>query len=97
MFHLHPTTPRAARRAGGVLARALVAAGLAIGVAACSTREQPIGTGNGGLTQVLLTDAPFPYDSIAHVSIFVESIEASPSADTTPANTNCRLPYRLCP
>ncbi|HWJ23436.1 MAG TPA: DUF4382 domain-containing protein [Gemmatimonadaceae bacterium] len=74
----------AARRVAGALSAVLAVAGTAA-VVACS--DTPAGTTSGkGTTEVLLTDAPFPYDSIAHVSIFVERIEASPSSDTTPAN-----------
>lgn len=78
---------RPARTVAGALAGVLAAAGIAAGVAACndSPADPPV---RPGTTQVLLTDAPFPYDSIAHVSIFVERIDASPSSDTTPANTN---------
>jgi len=35
------------------------------------------------LAQVLLTDAPFPYDSVASVNIYVDRIEANTSADTS--------------
>jgi hypothetical protein len=75
---------RAARRVAGALTAVLAVAGTAA-VVDCSDTTAGTTTGKG-TTQVLLTDAPFPYDSIAHVSIFVEHIEASPSSDTTPAN-----------
>ena len=35
------------------------------------------------LSRILLTDAPFPYDSVSAVEIFIESIAASESSDTT--------------
>ena len=35
------------------------------------------------LTRVLLTDAPFPYDSVASVTLHVVRIEANTLADTT--------------
>ena len=35
------------------------------------------------LARVLLTDAPFPYDSIASVNLYVVRIEASAQLDTT--------------
>lgn len=36
-----------------------------------------------GETSVLLTDAPFPYDSVMRVDVYIERIEASTSTDTT--------------
>src|SRR5438034_8104069 len=33
--------------------------------------------------RVLLTDAPFPYDSVASVNVYVASIDASGDVDTT--------------
>src|SRR5262245_29319311 len=38
---------------------------------------------SSGRTRVLLTDAPFPYDSVASVNIYVSRIEASATFDTT--------------
>jgi hypothetical protein len=38
--------------------------------------------GNGE-TAVLLTDAPFPYDSVTRVDVYIERIDASTSTDTT--------------
>src|SRR5207302_2004662 len=35
------------------------------------------------LARVLLTDAPFPYDSVARVNVYVASIDASSDLDTT--------------
>jgi hypothetical protein len=35
------------------------------------------------LARVLLTDAPFPYDSVASVNVFIVRIEASAGSDTT--------------
>jgi hypothetical protein len=44
-------------------------------------------TSTGGRTAtILLTDAPFPYDSIARVDVYVESIAASTSTDTLDGN-----------
>ena len=41
-------------------------------------------TGNGKpVARVLLTDAPFPYDSVQHVNIYVDRIEANTSPDTS--------------
>ena len=39
--------------------------------------------GNGLRTQILLTDAPFPYDSVARVDLYIVSIAASVGTDTT--------------
>ena len=38
---------------------------------------------DGARTRVLLTDAPFPYDSVASVDVYVVRIEASAAFDTT--------------
>lgn len=59
----------------------LVAAAL-VASAACY-EEDVTGTLNGAATNVLLTDAPFPFDSVASVNIYVVSIAASTSSDTT--------------
>ena len=58
----------------------IVAAALLAGTACY---EEDI-TGNtlGVTTNVLLTDAPFPFDSVASVNIYVVSIAASTSTDT---------------
>ncbi len=36
-----------------------------------------------GLTRILLTDAPFPFDQVSRVDVFVVSVAATTSADTT--------------
>jgi len=54
---------------------ALLAAALLIG---CSTQT---GTATGQ-TRVLLTDAPFPYDQISRVDVYIERISASGTVDT---------------
>jgi hypothetical protein len=60
-------------------------------VAACSEPTPPIDeiefTG-GGPTTFRLTDAPFPYDRVARVDIFVVRVTASWAADTTAAASN---------
>lgn len=50
-------------------------------------------TGPGGrepfgapFTTVEITDAPFPYDSVARVDLYIVSIQASPSPDTSDLN-----------
>lgn len=55
---------------------ALLAAALLTG---CSTQT---GTGQTGATQVLLTDAPFPYDQVSRVDVYIERISASGTVDT---------------
>jgi uncharacterized protein YjdB len=36
----------------------------------------------GATTRILITDAPFPYDSVAHVEVYVAAVQAYASADT---------------
>lgn len=56
----------------------------ALGFGACYNEDSlPLGPKPGLRTQILLTDAPFPYDSVARVDLFIESIAASTSVDTT--------------
>ncbi|HEU4563890.1 MAG TPA: DUF4382 domain-containing protein [Gemmatimonadaceae bacterium] len=66
---------------------ALALAGLAAGaltLAACSDDRSPTAGGTGS-TRVLLTDAPFPYDSVERVDVYVVSIAASAALDTSGA------------
>ena len=42
-----------------------------------------IGPGTKPIAKVLLTDAPFPYDSVASVNVYVVSVAASTDPDTT--------------
>src|SRR5438309_7746824 len=60
----------------------LVGAALVTAAGACYKDDS---TGNHGkpMAKVLLTDAPFPYDSVASVNVYVVRIEASTGADTT--------------
>ena len=51
---------------------------VALAAAACSDIS-----GGGGRTQVLLTDSPFPYDSIEAVNVYVARIEVSTTSDTS--------------
>ncbi len=44
--------------------------------------DDPGAPNENGLTRVLLTDAPFPYDSVASVDVYVSRIEASAAFDT---------------
>src|SRR5438105_12676705 len=62
----------------------IVAAALIAGTEACY-KDDSTGTGNHGkpMAKVLLTDAPFPFDSVASVTVYVVRIEASTATDTT--------------
>lgn len=60
-----------------VAAVALLAATLLIG---CST--QTVTATGQSATQVLLTDAPFPYDQVSRVDVYIERISASGTVDT---------------
>jgi Domain of unknown function (DUF4382) len=53
-------------------------------VAACGTDH--MGTSAGG-TPVLLTDAPFPFDLVSRVDVYIVRVEATNDADTTAAQT----------
>lgn len=67
-----------------ILPLVAVAALLAGGGGGCyqdDTTASPTANGKP-LAKVLLTDAPFPYDSVASVNIYVVSISASTSPDT---------------
>ena len=59
----------------------LALAGLA-GLAACGDGGLP-GPARTAGTRILLTDAPFPYDSIAQVNLHIERLEASVAQDST--------------
>src|SRR5438552_1328197 len=53
-------------------------------VAASCYKDDTTSPRNGkSLARVLLTDAPFPYDSVARVNVYVASIDASSDLDTT--------------
>lgn len=63
-------------------ARFIFAAGLVTGVA-CYEDDSPTGRGPQHPTRVLLTDAPFPFDSVQSVNIYIVSIQATVSLDTS--------------
>jgi len=63
-----------------------VAALLAVAASACFDSGTPTSGGNGR-TQVYLTDDPFPYDTVERVDLFIRSIEASATLDTTNGNS----------
>ncbi len=54
-----------------------------ISAAACYEDDAPLSHQTGLRTQIMLTDAPFPYDSVARVDIYIASIAASTGTDTT--------------
>jgi hypothetical protein len=64
---------------------ALLVGAALVTVAAACYKDDSTGTVNHGkpMAKVLLTDAPFPYDSVAGVNVYVVRIEASTGADTT--------------
>jgi hypothetical protein len=59
-----------------------IVAALLLAGTACY-EEDITGNLNGATTTILLTDAPFPFDSVASVNIYVVSIAASTSSDTS--------------
>jgi hypothetical protein len=61
--------------------RALVLTGLLVCALSCGGVTDA--TTNTGTTSTLLTDAPFPYDRVARVDLYVVSVSASLSADTS--------------
>src|SRR5678815_72603 len=60
-----------------------LAGGLILGSVTCGgdTGVAP-GDNNTGSTRTLLTDAPFPYDRVARVDLYVVSVSGSLSPDT---------------
>jgi hypothetical protein len=57
--------------------------GAAVALAACMTSETGPSGPADGKTTVFLTDAPFPFDRIARVDIYIDEIALSPQADTS--------------
>src|SRR5438067_1010556 len=62
-------------------------AALAVPLATCDTRATDPATNEPatGESRILLTDAPFPYYRVARVDLFVVSVSASLSSDTSAA------------
>ena len=57
---------------------------LGIGViAACTQHSVTTNNSKAGPTQVFLIDAPFPYDQVARVDVYIVRVAAGTSADTT--------------
>jgi hypothetical protein len=63
-----------------LLSAALLAAGV---VAACYQNDAVGPLGDKTVARVLLTDAPFPFDSVAHVNVYVVRVDATTNPDTT--------------
>lgn len=60
----------------------VAAAGLAVATACYQT--DALGPANRPpVTRVLLTDSPFPFDSVAHVNVYVVRVDATTNPDTT--------------
>jgi len=63
-------------------------AALIVLLVACACSDQPgQAPEDGPRTRVLLTDAPFPYERVARVDLYVVSVSGSLSADTSSAGT----------
>src|SRR5438034_1086790 len=52
-------------------------------IAACSQHNVTTNTTKPGPIQVFLIDAPFPYDQVARVDVYIVRVAAGTSADTT--------------
>jgi hypothetical protein len=64
--------------------KTLLATVAVVALAACS--EKPTSaSGSTGMIRILLTDAPFPYDQVARVDVYIVRVAASVSADTAGA------------
>jgi hypothetical protein len=59
---------------------------LLVSLVACSDRSSPDPIGEN-TTRVLLTDAPFPFDRVERVELYVVSVSGSLSADTSAAGS----------
>lgn len=73
------------------LASSLLVCASALTLAACDnpgTATAGIAGGNNGKTRTLLTDAPFPFDRVARVDVYVVSISGSVAADTSAGNAD---------
>jgi hypothetical protein len=67
------------------MTRAFFVRALVVGLAAACYQADDLSAplDETARTRVLLTDAPFPYDSVASVNVYVARIEASATFDTT--------------
>jgi len=55
--------------------------GIAV-IAACSQHNGTTNTTKAGPTQVFLIDAPFPYDQVARVDVYIVRVAAGTNPDT---------------
>jgi len=53
-----------------------------VSIAACSGHAVSTSTSTAGTTKALLIDAPFPYDQVARVDVYIVSVAASSNPDT---------------
>ena len=60
-----------------------LASALLLGALACSSDSDEPTTPVTGVTRTLITDAPFPFDRVARVDLYVVSVSASLSTDTS--------------
>ena len=69
---------------------------LGIGViAACTQHTVTTNSTKAGPTQVFLIDAPFPYDQVARVDVYIVRVAAGTSADTTDADPGVHTGHQL--
>ncbi|MGI8498328.1 MAG: hypothetical protein ACR2OG_12180 [Gemmatimonadaceae bacterium] len=66
-----------------LLALRRAAAALVLITVACSDGPSTPDGGRTAATRIFLTDSPFPFDSIQRVDIYVASVAASTSTDTS--------------
>ncbi len=66
--------------------RTLMTAAVLFALLPAACVDEPGGPGAGDV-QVLLTDAPFPFESVQRVDVFIEQVDASEQVDTSGAAT----------
>ena len=74
------------RRVSFVVVTGMLAA-LAVATVACRSNDANSLAPGAGATRTLLTDAPFPFDNVARVDLYVVSVSASLSPDTGAASS----------
>ena len=62
---------------------AIAALSAAGAVAACYQTDAVGPLGDRPIARLLLTDAPFPFDSVAHVNVYIVRVDATTNPDTT--------------
>src|SRR5215208_7267503 len=79
-----PMTTAPTARLRPLLASAFLVVAATSGLLSACYRDDSTAPGSRRpLSRVLLTDSPFPYDSVTAVEIYIESIAASEKSDTT--------------